>query len=245
MCYIQGFMMNAFSLAVMAWTLCIAFNLYMVVVKRATNMEQYERRYHFFSWGLALLFSIIPHFTQSYGRGPHAYWCWISSEGSGNIMRLISWYIPLYSGITAAMILYIMVAHSIRSSTNTFHDPALDKEVNLAVRKLFAYPLVFLILWIFPTINHLYDVVDENEIFFLHLMQALTEPLVGFINAIVYGFDKGIKRSYVTLFQEHGFCLGVGKEWSESSSSIVFSDDSQFDSSGLMEVSLDTDSSEI
>jgi len=53
-------------------------------------------------------------------------------------------------------------------------------------RKLIFYPLAFLVVIIFPTINRLNNTFGTDEIFWLYVMHVLMRPGVGLFNAVIY-----------------------------------------------------------
>jgi len=70
------------------------------------------------------------------------------------------------------------------------------KKYKFLVRTLLAYPLIFLGLYIFPTINRIQDWVDPDyDIFILWLLHSITAPALGFANSIAYvvGLDPEVK----------------------------------------------------
>jgi len=63
-----------------------------------------------------------------------------------------------------------------------------------------------MLLYIFPTINRIQNWITNDEVFFLYVAHVLTAPLLGFVNAIVYGLDEDIRKRYkvrLALRQRH------------------------------------------
>jgi len=77
------------------------------------------------------------------------------------------------------------------------YDPETErrKEMQLKeVRPLLWYPLIFLLLNLFPLINRLYDASDGPPIIALWYLQAIFSPLQGGFIAIVYTLDKETRQ---------------------------------------------------
>lgn len=55
------------------------------------------------------------------------------------------------------------------------------------MRRLVAYPIVFLILYIVPTVNRIYDLINDDDSFILYFIHGLSATSLGFANCIIYG----------------------------------------------------------
>ena len=64
-CYFQAFMTNHFALSSVLWTLCIVYQLYIVVIY-LKKIED-ERILHIICWGMPFLISLLPLSTEKYG----------------------------------------------------------------------------------------------------------------------------------------------------------------------------------
>lgn len=58
---------HLFFLANFSWSLVIGVNFYLMIVRRKTNCDQYERYYHAFAWLLPLLFVVAVGAAGLYG----------------------------------------------------------------------------------------------------------------------------------------------------------------------------------
>jgi len=204
-CYFQGLFNNIVALVVFFYTAIISFNLYFVMVQMRAPGKNDEKIYHAFVWGAALVLSILPVFTGSYGRkGLKSYWCWIDLDGTGGIMRFVSFYIPLMLSIVFVAFMYALVAWNIRRNVSSYlfigaDNDSLKSRADILVAKQLQYPLAFLLLWLFPMINRIHNWVSKDEILWLYIMQALSEPLLGFVNGVIYG-----AASYKSILMQFG-----------------------------------------
>jgi len=177
-CIVQGFLIQSSQVAIINWVTVISLNLFLFVVLDR-NTVQYERYYHIFAWCWALFASSI-----EFVSGPDVYalsgaWCWISEEFT--IYRFLFFYIPEIIQITLMIVFSAFAVQAIDDNK-----PAKVKEL---VRKLRAYPVLFIALYIFPFIQRIYDAASPVDSFPLYMLQCLTCPSIGFWIALIYCLD--------------------------------------------------------
>eukprot|EP01129_Flabellula_baltica_P013303 TRINITY_DN6150_c0_g1_i1.p1 TRINITY_DN6150_c0_g1~~TRINITY_DN6150_c0_g1_i1.p1 ORF type:complete len:327 (+),score=53.19 TRINITY_DN6150_c0_g1_i1:27-983(+) len=194
-CYVQGILQQFFQIALFMWIAVIALNLYINVVQKQFSAN-YEKVYLIVVGATCVVLTLIP--VLNYGVA--GLWCWIAKAGAGNALRFICFYVPLYVLITFVIILYIIIACNLTNERKMQEDLTKEqkKKSKALVRTLIAYPLIFLGLYFFPTINRIQDWVDpENDVFFLYLMHAISAPALGFANSIAYviGLDPEVKQN--------------------------------------------------
>lgn len=211
LCTFQGLALQVFQLSTFLWTTVISFNLYMVVVKHKISMNQYEPWYHAVVWCITAVMSIIPLLAGAYG--PAGVWCWIKKTGSGLPLRFLMFYIPLYICIAVMIYLYSSVVRTVNATMEGQTDLEDEdrKRAQRALMRLRAYPIIFMVLYILPTINRVYNWISNDDIFILYLGQVLTAPLLGFVNSLAYGLDEELRRKYRILFFKRGWfraCIG-------------------------------------
>nr|XP_002129104.1 cyclic AMP receptor 3-like [Ciona intestinalis] len=192
-CDFEAWWMTYFDWTVLMWVSCITFNLYMNVVKQRRT-EKYEKFYHLLSWVCPpLLFSLLPLIGDNYG--PAGAWCWI--KHTSTVWRFLIWYVPLFLLILAMFGGYSYIIYFLKkriSSWQGTYDPDEERTVQLIkedIKVLKAYPFIFLILSIFPFILRIHNAftAEGTDIFGLWVMTALTAPLQGAVNAVVFGLD--------------------------------------------------------
>jgi len=211
LCYTQGITMQFFEVAEFMWITVIAYNLYLVIVKNNINVSDTEKIYHGVVWGVAFIATIAPVFMTNRGYGLAGVWCWIIRDLI--IARFVLFYIPLYLMIIFVIVLYVMIISRIyKHIENMKQDEKETRKAKEFQRKIIVYPIIFLVLYIFPTINRIYDWLNEDDSFVLYLLHAASSPLLGFVNSICYGFDEELRKNWKEWLVLHGICVNLFKE---------------------------------
>ncbi|XP_071511766.1 cyclic AMP receptor-like protein A [Diadema antillarum] len=190
-CNFEAWWTSFWDWVTLLWVSCITFNLYLIIIWMM-NTEKKEIIYHIVTWGISLLMACLPLIGDRYG--PAGAWCWIKDEYP--VWRFFMWYGPLVLLIVLMFVTYTYITyklrHRIRSWQGTY-EPEIERSRQLIreeIKPLRAYPFIYLVLSIFPLINRIQNAVSPNNpIFALYLLHAMSDPLVGFVNAIVYGMD--------------------------------------------------------
>jgi len=193
-CYAQGFLLQFSQNGIFIWITCIAVNLYRVVCLNKPT----EREWIFYKIGILwpILTALIPLSSNAYG--PAGIWCWLT-RSAGQPYRWALFYIPLFIQIIVVIVLYVLIILAINQALDTTPqdiDEARKKNARLLLRRLKAYPILFLLMYIFPIISRIYDASNPINSFFLFFMQSLTAPSIGFVNCIAYGFDSELRRDW-------------------------------------------------
>jgi hypothetical protein len=205
LCYAQGFLGQFFFQATFLWMVFIALNLYLVVVQQRRNLAGVERAYHIATWFLASIVTILPTTTGSYGAGP--IWCWINEEDMGRVWRIVV-YIPIYIYLVVIIALYWKIIRSVRASLKNRKDNLDEGELKRAsnmLARLQAYPLIIVVLYIFPTINRMNSWFGGSAYFSLYILHVVTAPMLGFANSLAYGFDHELRTKYQICWKKN--CL--------------------------------------
>eukprot|EP01121_Diplochlamys_sp_Union-15-3_P005252 TRINITY_DN1557_c0_g1_i4.p1 TRINITY_DN1557_c0_g1~~TRINITY_DN1557_c0_g1_i4.p1 ORF type:complete len:346 (-),score=28.98 TRINITY_DN1557_c0_g1_i4:34-1071(-) len=205
-CLVQAVIIQVFGVGTFLWIVVIAFNLYMVVVHHVLSMNKFEKYYHIFCWGICFSLSFLPVITGSYGPVEGQLWCWISVEKNvlwGHMWRFVCFFLPLYICLGIIVVLYARVYYAIKSIVQSDESEVSGR----ILRKLKAYPLVFLLVWILPTINRIFNWVAQDVAFVLLLLSVLTSPLEGFLNALVYGLHTDLRNKFKQVLLRKGCCV--------------------------------------
>jgi len=219
-CFLQGFMLQFFQMTEFLWITIISFNLFTAVYLRKVLFNKMEILYHIICWGFSTICAILPLFTVSYGVA--GIWCWIIRSGAGSVWRFIVFYIPLYLFILLVLIMYAIVVAVIienKRKVKKLKKSGEDKTKKLIAR-LFLYPIIFLLLYIMPTVNRIQNWVSTTDILALYILQALTAPLLGFCNSLVYGLNSDTKKQFSDYLEEHG-CISAKKQEGEEPQKVV------------------------
>lgn len=194
-CYVQAVSNTLFPLSSVLWTSVIAFCLRRVVIKEDYELMRYEKYYLIYAYGMPFLALIPPAATGllGYAQG----WCWIKAEGDsyvlGSVLRLICFYIPLWSVITYNIVVYISIIRQLNFEIQFMTE---DTEIRRAlVRRLVFYPIILIICYTVVTIKRIYDVIspDEQNIT-LTIIAWIFQCANGLLNAIAYGYSDTIRE---------------------------------------------------
>lgn len=194
LCTVQSFGIQMWFISATFWTGCMATHCLMAVVlsKPIAHLEPYYKYYHAVSWGIPLIFAFLPFAFQTKELGPiyvHiGNWCWIG--GNYSLFRMY-----LFYGLVWAIFLYNVICYSIvgykisqmsKFLNDTQHAMKTRKHTSRFVLKTLVYMGAFLINWVFSTANRIQALVDPTPSYFLNLLQCITLPLQGFMNALIY-----------------------------------------------------------
>jgi len=247
LCKAQAFLFSWFDAAVLMWVMCITHSLWINVLREESS-EKYEKWYHAIAWGLSLATAIVPLLTDDYG--PAGTWCWIMGRNDRqHMLRFVLWYGPLYIGIIILFIANIIIFCRVNKATSQFtgtFSPEMEakkKFLKDKVRSLKLYPLVYLLVSLFPIIDRIEDAINEdNPSYWLLMVHVVCNPLQGLANALVYAIstDKevwrqcdpsGISQSMARIFRRGGGGeLYISSEDGMEDSLGMGDDDSDFDS---------------
>ncbi|KAK7477161.1 hypothetical protein BaRGS_00031647 [Batillaria attramentaria] len=174
-CNFQALWLTYFNWAVLLWVACITVNLYFNVIRSATT-EKFERWYHVVSWVVSFLVSLLPFIDNHYG--PSGAWCWITGD-VGWAMGI--WYGPLFA-----------------STWTGTYDPENERNQQMLkedIKPLRLYPVVYVVLSIFPLVNRIQNATSDHHIFALVLLHAISATLQGAAYSLVFAIDRETLRS--------------------------------------------------
>lgn len=190
-CQVQGAAISFFRIATVLWTACIAFVMYSAVV---LNWQYRDREW------LAVALSVLVCYGTAAAvsgvgwhqgvYGPAGAWCWVADAQS-------SWrYIGLYAWVWVAMLINLVIAISMRIQGLALiarkqalnGSDTLTDELQVRMRRVSFYPLVFLLVWFFPSVNRIHEAVTGDQVYGLYLLHAFFSGLQGLCDAIVYGW---------------------------------------------------------
>lgn len=87
-------------------------------------------------------------------------------------------------------------------------------------------------MYILPTVNRISNWVSGEEVFFLYICHAVSVPIIGFVNSIIYGMDKQLIESWKTW-------ITLGRE-----SNVVYNE-VDFNADGSSSLGLDLNSDDV
>ena len=205
-CQIGGFLEQVTSWIFLNANSCITFYLFANVVLRVKT-ERFEVIYGLYIFVFPFLFNWIPFIYSAFGRS--GAWCWIRSRDSptcddfafGKILIFALWFIPLYLTLFTLLVAYAIIIYKLHqiskewTGKTTNSNEEFQKMVRKDVLPLMAYPLIYLVLCIFPTANRIQGLASpESPSLVLWYLSALSFPFQGGIIAVAYTFDPGTRR---------------------------------------------------
>ena len=199
---------------------CITIHLFLCAVVNV-RLEKLEVVYFVLIFFAPLTFNWIPFIQLAYGRA--GAWCWIRDENEdcsdfpfGKVIRFVLWYIPLYVILIVLIILYIFILYKLNRTRKHWvgrYDPTtagVKEQTRSEVIPLIWYPLIYLLLNIFPLINRIHNIAAPNNpslaLWYLH---AISYPLVGAFIAIPFLFAPEMRKA----LHWSDFKSQVSKNW--------------------------------
>jgi len=191
LCTAQGWLIQFSEISIFGWITTIALNLYLVVCRHLPT-NRYEKFYHLGVWTWALFAACIPFVSGEGVYNTAGIWCWFSK--SYPAYRFVLFYVPFILQVVIVLVFYVLIIRQIRMKEDA---EALDKsKVGLLVNRLRAYPIIFFVLYLFPTVNRIYEAVSPTDSFPLYVLQCISAPSIGLVNAFAYGFDNDIRNMW-------------------------------------------------
>ena len=197
-CYVQAIGNSIFELASVLWTTAIAATLYMFIFLRMTSdaVESKLKYMFLFCYGLPLILGLLPLINNAYG--PSGAWCWIKTNAGFEYWQFIQFYGPLWIAIIFNTFVYVRTWRLLRRiyETSNGNDETYQR-LRGVMQRLQMYPFILIIVWLFASINRLYEAFSPggNQIFALYLLQRACSSSQGLLNALAYGFSTGVREA--------------------------------------------------
>ena len=202
-CIWAGFFDQVTLWSVLLSICSITVDLYFNVVTKRQN--RYEIFYIFLIFIFPLIFNWIPFINLTYGRdGP---WCWIKKFNSdckknvfGKVLFVTLWYLPLLLFIFGLVFVYIRIYFAIQKMKRSYQGTYNPKSRQLAkmmqeeFKPLIWFPIIFVVLNIFPIANRIVDFILEEPVLPLWFLDAILSPLQGAFVSLVYALDPETRK---------------------------------------------------
>ena len=217
LCTIDALYLHVVDWGVVVWVCNITVNLFWnVVILRATN-RYFEIFYICAGIAVPLFFAGFPFIDSSYG--PAGLWCWIVDDDVGQILRFLTWYVPLWTIIPGLFFAFLVIIAKLSWELRKWdpYNPSADRYRELIrreIKPLILYPLVFLLLNIFPTINRIQNAIaKDNPIFALYALHAFSSSLLGVGCTLIFVVNRdtlkelkwsNFKQTVLTRFKSRG-----------------------------------------
>ena len=162
-----------------------------------------------------LLLAWIPFIHDNYGLA--GAWCWIKEWKhdcatehylEGTIEQFVLWYGPLFVSLILVIVSFLIVmpvviAWRACQKRQDYEAVILGSEaekqvkINKAIKRLLpllAYPLMFLLLAIFPLVNRIFSAASQYANYSLALAHAISEPSWGIFTSIAILMHIGLEQ---------------------------------------------------
>ena len=190
LCITQGFALQFSSLAGVVWTGAIAMILYLKVLIQKDISETHYRPMLWFTVGFSMVCTIIPLTSLDY-----AYvggWCWISTSSiKADIYRYALFYFWVWVVILFDIYAYVKVILKVKKES-TIKDSFLH-EGRVLVNRLRLYPMILVICFTPLTITRIMQTISDDTPVWLLIFSTATSNLLGFFNAVLYGFNDSVR----------------------------------------------------
>jgi uncharacterized membrane protein len=207
-CQAQAILTSFFTFAGVLWTTFIAISLYFIIGKSRLFPEKYWKHILTIIILTCVIETVVPLTTHSYGTV--AGWCWIvqtTNLDAGFYERYFLFFVPLWCMIILIIILYIFLIKTVRKS---YQDESTVKSLN---KKLTYYPIILIICFLPYTVKGLLELLNvsfalEQQVL-LTIFAGVSRSLVGFLNAVVYGYTKRVRNEIRAFFSSKGKTCGI------------------------------------
>ena len=82
----------------------------------------------------------------------------------------------------------------------------LERRQNNTLQRMKFYPMVLILCYLFATIRRILDWATEDQTpFYWAMLHTFFAAIPGFLNAVVYGFTKDVKRKNIEFMLELPF----------------------------------------
>jgi len=205
-CSAQAVMLSFFSVSSMMWTACIAYTLQQAIFGENYHPEDIEKklpRYHCFSWTIAIIVTILPAFSDSYGEAGG--WCWIQRGGIHTTWRFFCFYLPMWSTIAYHCWVYSRIYKRLKSLEA---ESEFDDNRSRMMIRIKYYPMILIVCYFFASVNRIAQIFGE-PVFSLAVLQIVGTSVRGFVNSLVYGMNPLVRAALADFLASKG-CLCFG-----------------------------------
>ena len=121
-------------------------------------------------------------------------WCWIIPD---NVFRMVFFYGPSVFVLFANIFLYVPILKTVQGGLSL-----IKRKVQ---RRFFLYIVVYSFCMLPGLCNRLQEVFYPQPVFSLVVLEAISFPLEGFLNALVYSQRKALKMELCSFWKGEPF----------------------------------------
>ncbi|OMJ90232.1 hypothetical protein SteCoe_7430 [Stentor coeruleus] len=197
-CIIQAVTLNYSALSSTLWSFCIAFALYDSAVKENMHIQRWQGWFFLISYGLPLIFSIIPFAFDSYGLAKG--WCWIKRSFEYElVLRTTCFYFIIWGVMIFNTIVYISVIRKLKRDYGNIVE--YQSQSSILIKRLATYLIILVITYLPISVKRIFEIfVDKDLPFWVTCIAAFGISITGLANASVYGFTGPVRAAVKSVF---------------------------------------------
>lgn len=215
-CSVQGSLLMFGLCASMLWGFFIGVHIFLVVYKdmEMEDIKKYQIFFHAIAWGYPTFAFIYPLVKNDYVLAfpdNKNSWCFVPEK-----YRMLMIFPDTV--IFFLLIIIYLLNHCKLRSTKDFAATLINKQMSI-------YLFVFTIINVFAIINRMQEFFSTKTFFTLYLLQFITEPLQGFLNAFAYVWNEpeyvGRYKSLFSNCVPQKTTISINQEENEKLMSLV------------------------
>ncbi|KAJ5078683.1 g protein-coupled receptor [Anaeramoeba ignava] len=199
-CSGQGIYLTGISLAPPIWTACISILTWLRISRNVSGkkLRRISLFLNFFLWIVCLIFFFLASFFGDIKNTPPTHWC---SPTSRTILTAV--YVTYWLSLVVMMVFYFLLIDKIRKESKRLqeHQTTKSQEKRSAQIRMSIIPISYFFLVIWSSIKRTREVAhpDCSEIEWLDIMQAIFDPLQGFIDCLIFVIFASKVRNKIPL----------------------------------------------
>ena len=205
-CKVLGFFDQYTMWCVLLAVVCITLEIFM---RASCKFKTYkmEPMYVIVIFLLPSFFNWVPFTVDAYGN--NGVWCWIREQNSNNcskfnkglVLRLALLEVPQLAIMTVLALLIIVTYTCLYQKRYQYegmfdpHQQALRRKERMEILPFLYYPMVLILLEVFPVTHTLYDIIwYPDSQFILWLLNVLTGPFEGTAISLIYLLEPDTRQ---------------------------------------------------
>jgi Slime mold cyclic AMP receptor len=213
-CEVEAGLLQFGCLAGLLWTACLAHTFLKVLGDKDDAVHRFEAAYHVITWGFCTTSVLVLALANAFGDA--GLWCWIQGRGDNELFRFAFFYVPGLVVLLWNVGCYWRAARQLRHEGRSSSTAVLQssggagvtqrRRKNARIVNSFRqFVLVYVLVWLFGFANRVQHLAKPREpVFWLYCCQAIVEPSVGLLNALVYGLNDDLVDRLAQLTRSIG-----------------------------------------
>merc|ERR1719320_697582 len=195
-CQLQSFQTNMFDLCSFFWVSSVATVINNVRISTTFDGKRYLQWCHMIIWPSALIISVLPFTTDSYG--PSGGWCWVRNDDFADKV----WRIAAFYGKLVLVFGYLVYVY-LRLYLFLVSDMSPSRDAKSLLAKVVYFPLVLFVSYAVGVFRRVFEICGGDTPYAIAVLHIPLSALLGFGNAVVYGVINSELRNALM-----GSCVG-------------------------------------